>query len=71
MGKQRAPHAVMAEKRHGLPAVFIPRLYAVKAVIDYDKVKIFCKVCEKSTEIPARTRFDANDAIELDEINIE
>lgn len=45
--------------------------HAVKAVIDYDKVKIFCKVCGKSTEIPARTRFDANDAIELDEINIE
>ncbi len=40
--------------------------HAVKALIDYDKVKIVCKVCAKSAEIPARTRFDANDAIDLE-----
>lgn len=41
---------------------------AVKVLIDYDKVIVTCKVCAKKKEIAARTRFDANAAIELDEI---
>lgn len=40
---------------------------AVKVVIDYDCVKVSCKVCAKERTLPARTRFDANDAIDLDE----
>ncbi len=43
---------------------------AVKVVIDYDKAVVTCKVCGKKKEIAARTRFDANAAIELDEIVI-
>lgn len=44
--------------------------HSVKVIIDYDKVRVVCKVCGKSTEIQARSRFDANDAIELDSISI-
>ncbi len=43
---------------------------AVKVLIDYDKIKVVCKVCSKEKEIAARTRFDANAAIDLDEIII-
>ena len=43
---------------------------AVKVLIDYDKVIIECKVCGKKHELSARTRFDANDAIDLEEIII-
>ncbi len=43
---------------------------AVKVLIDYDKANVVCKVCANSTHIPARTRFDANNAIDLDEIFI-
>lgn len=44
---------------------------AVKVILDYDKAVIVCKVCSKKKEIAARTRFDANAAIELDEIIID
>ena len=45
--------------------------HAVKVLLDYDKATIVCKVCGKKKDIPARTRFDANDAIDLEEIAIE
>ncbi len=41
---------------------------AVKVVIDYDEVKVVCKVCGREASVPARTKFDANDAIELEEL---
>ena len=44
---------------------------AVKFLIDYDKVDIVCKVCAKKKEIAARTKFDANAAIEFNEIIID
>ena len=44
--------------------------HAVKILIDYDKVILICKVCGKRYELDARTRFDANHAIDLDEIVI-
>lgn len=43
---------------------------AVKVLVDYDKVIVVCKNCGKKYEIPARTRFDANNAIDLEEIVI-
>ncbi len=43
---------------------------AVKAVIDYDSVRVACKVCGKETVLPARTKFDASAAIDLEELNI-
>ena len=43
---------------------------AVKVLLDYDKAAVICKVCGKKKEIAARTRFDANAAIDLDEIVI-
>lgn len=43
---------------------------AVKVILDYDKAVIVCKVCSKKKEIAARTRFDANAAIDLEEIII-
>ncbi len=42
---------------------------AVKVLIDYDKADIVCKVCANNKEIAARTRFDANAAIELEQID--
>lgn len=42
---------------------------AVKVLLDYDKAVVICKVCANKTDIPARTRFDANDAIDMEEIN--
>jgi len=45
--------------------------HAVKVLIDYDKVIIVCKVCGKKYELSARTRFDANRAIDLEEILIQ
>ncbi len=44
---------------------------AVKVLLDYDKATLTCKVCSKKKDIAARTRFDANAAIDLDEIIIE
>ncbi len=43
---------------------------AVKVLLDYDKAIIICKVCAKKKEIAARTRIDANAAIDMDEIII-
>lgn len=43
---------------------------AVKVLLDYDKAVIVCKVCGKKKEIAARSRFDANAAIDMDEIFI-
>lgn len=43
---------------------------AVKVVIDYDTVGLICKVCGKRRDLPARTRFDANDAIDLEELTL-
>ena len=43
---------------------------AVKVLLDYDKAVIVCKVCGKKKEIAARSRFDANAAIDMDEIII-
>ncbi len=42
---------------------------AIKVLIDYDKADIVCKVCANKKEIAARTRFDANAAIELERID--
>lgn len=42
---------------------------AVKVLLDYDKAVIICKVCGNKKEIAARTRFDANAAIELEKID--
>lgn len=42
---------------------------AVKVLLDYDKAVIICKVCGNKAEIPARTRLDANAAIELEKID--
>ena len=44
--------------------------HAVKVLIDYDKVILVCKVCGKKYELDARTKFDANRAIDLEEIKI-
>ena len=44
--------------------------HAVKVLIDYDKIILVCKVCGKKHEIDARTRFDANKAIDIEEITI-
>ncbi len=43
---------------------------AVKVLLDYDKAVIVCKVCGSKKDIAARTRFDANAAIDLDFIEI-
>lgn len=43
---------------------------AVKVLLDYDKAVLVCKVCSKKKEIAARTRIDANAAIDMDEIII-
>jgi hypothetical protein len=43
---------------------------SIKAIVDYDKVKIVCKVCSSEQVIPARNKFDANNAIELENIDI-
>ncbi|MBP3581037.1 MAG: hypothetical protein J6K12_07315 [Clostridia bacterium] len=39
-----------------------------KVLLDYDKAIIVCKVCSNKKEIAARTRFDANAAIDMEEI---
>ena len=44
---------------------------AIKVLLDYDKAVVVCKVCGKRVKIPARTRFDANDAIDLEFLTIE
>ena len=44
---------------------------SVKVLIDYDKIDIICKVCAKKKSIASRTKFDANAAIELEEIIID
>ncbi len=44
---------------------------ALKVVLDYDKAVLCCKVCGRKKDIAARTRFDANAAIEFDNIIIE
>lgn len=44
---------------------------AFKVLLDYDKAVVSCKVCSRKAEIPARTRFDANAAIDLEEIVLE
>ncbi len=41
---------------------------SVKVLLDYDKAIIVCKVCNNKKEIAARTRFDANAAIDLEKI---
>lgn len=41
---------------------------SVKVIIDYDVAVIACKVCGNKTELKARTRFDANAAIDLEQI---
>jgi len=41
---------------------------AVKVLLDYDKATVVCKVCGRKKDVAARTRFDANAAIDLDEI---
>ena len=43
---------------------------SVKVILGYDSVSIVCKVCARHTELAARTRFDANRAIDLDAIFI-
>ena len=42
---------------------------SVKVLIDYDKAVVVCKVCSNKTYINARTRFDANAAIELEHLD--
>lgn len=42
---------------------------SIKVLIDYDKAVIVCKVCGNKKEIAARTRFDANAAIDLEQID--
>lgn len=44
--------------------------HSVKILLDYDKAVVVCKVCSKKKEIAARTKFDANAAIEMCEIRI-
>ena len=44
--------------------------HAVKVVIDYDSVRVGCKVCGKEKVLPARSRFDAGAAIELEELTL-
>ena len=43
---------------------------AVKVVIDYDSVRVGCKVCGKETVLPARNKFDASSAIDLEELRV-
>lgn len=43
---------------------------AIKVVIDYDSVRLGCKVCGKETVLPARNKFDASSAIDLEELKI-
>lgn len=43
---------------------------AIKVVIDYDSVRLSCKVCGKETVLPARNKFDASSAIDLEELKI-
>lgn len=43
---------------------------AFKVLIDYDEVKLCCKVCGKTASLPARTKFDAANAIELEHFTI-
>ena len=43
---------------------------AIKVVIDYDSVRLSCKVCNKETVLPARNKFDASSAIDLEELKI-
>lgn len=43
---------------------------SIKAIVGYDEVTIVCKVCASKYHVPARNKFDANNAIELEEINI-
>ena len=43
---------------------------AMKVVIDYDSVRIGCKVCGKEKVLPARNKFDASAAIELTELKV-
>ena len=41
---------------------------AVTVLIDYDTVRLRCKVCAKECALPARTSLDASDIIERDSI---
>ncbi len=43
---------------------------AVKVIVDYDKAVVVCKVCARKIDVPARNRFDANNAIDLESIII-
>lgn len=43
---------------------------AVKVVIDYDSVRVGCKVCGKEKVLQARNKFDASAAIDLEELKI-
>jgi hypothetical protein len=43
----------------------------VAVVIDYDQVILTCKNCNARLVIPAKTNFDANNAIELDRIDLK
>ncbi len=42
--------------------------HAAKVLIDYDSVHVVCKVCGKKKVLNARNKFDAGQAIELDEL---
>lgn len=44
--------------------------HAAKVLIDYDSVHVVCKVCGKRKVLNARNKFDANSAIELDELTL-
>ena len=44
--------------------------HAVKIVIDYDAVHVVCKVCGNEKVLPARNKFDASAAIDLEELNL-
>lgn len=43
----------------------------IKVIIDYDHIDLYCKNCGAHYHIPAKTKFDANDAIELSHIHLE
>ena len=43
---------------------------AMKVVIDYDSVRVGCKVCGKEKVLPARNKFDASSAIDLEELKV-
>lgn len=44
--------------------------HAVKVVIDYDSVRVACKVCGKEKVLNARNKFDASAAIDLDSLTL-